>query len=350
MNVRPITDADIDAIAALAAEDEAALFGRAVAHRHGRRARLAHARGSRERLVALRGRRASSSPSRGSSHYDDLGVFVGIVAQGAKGRGLGSADRRDRRSSARGSAAPRASRRSCSSRTPRRRDALRALRLRVRAPLLRDGDRARGRAERAGAAGRIHARELPGRGRAPVLRDARRGVPGSLGAPLDPASSAGGRRSRAPTASIRRSGFSFATATTVAATIRNEPERNGGGYVAALGVARPWRGKGLGRALLLRTFAEFYARGVPRVTLGVDAESPTGATKLYESVGMSIENAARRLREGTDMSFLRAKCPTCKTLTAVAIGPEYECHSCGRTFAAGLVRVPRAWGATSAGG
>src|SRR2546429_7306370 len=44
------------------------------------------------------------------------------------------------------------------------------------------------------------------------------------------------------------------------------------------------------------------------------------------------------------MSFLRAKCPSCRTLTAVAVGPEYECHSCGRTFAAGLVRVPRAWG------
>ena len=44
------------------------------------------------------------------------------------------------------------------------------------------------------------------------------------------------------------------------------------------------------------------------------------------------------------MSVLRAKCPTCRTLTAVAVGPEYECHSCGRTFAAGLVRVPRAWG------
>ena len=49
------------------------------------------------------------------------------------------------------------------------------------------------------------------------------------------------------------------------------------------------------------------------------------------------------------MSFLRAKCPTCKTLTAVAIGPEYECHSCGRTFAAGLVRVPRAWGTDERG-
>jgi arginase family enzyme len=44
------------------------------------------------------------------------------------------------------------------------------------------------------------------------------------------------------------------------------------------------------------------------------------------------------------VSTLRAKCPSCKTLTAVAIGPEYECHSCGRTFAAGLVRVPGAWG------
>ncbi len=31
-------------------------------------------------------------------------------------------------------------------------------------------------------------------------------------------------------------------------------------------------------------------------------------------------------------------------MTAVAIGPEYQCHSCGREFAAGLVRVPRAWG------
>ncbi|HZS23990.1 MAG TPA: arginase family protein [Gaiellaceae bacterium] len=45
------------------------------------------------------------------------------------------------------------------------------------------------------------------------------------------------------------------------------------------------------------------------------------------------------------MSALRARCPSCRTLTAVAIGPDYECHSCGRTFAAGLVRVPRAWGA-----
>ena len=44
------------------------------------------------------------------------------------------------------------------------------------------------------------------------------------------------------------------------------------------------------------------------------------------------------------MSRLRARCPACRTLTAVALGSEYECHACGREFGAGLVRVPRAWG------
>ena len=45
------------------------------------------------------------------------------------------------------------------------------------------------------------------------------------------------------------------------------------------------------------------------------------------------------------MSLLRARCPDCRTLTAVAVDDGYECHRCGRTFSAGLVRVPRAWGA-----
>jgi arginase family enzyme len=44
------------------------------------------------------------------------------------------------------------------------------------------------------------------------------------------------------------------------------------------------------------------------------------------------------------MSRLRAKCPDCNTFTAVALGPGYECHACGREFSAGLVRVPQAWG------
>ena len=44
------------------------------------------------------------------------------------------------------------------------------------------------------------------------------------------------------------------------------------------------------------------------------------------------------------MSALRAKCPDCRTLTAVALDGDYQCHSCGREFAAGLLRVRSAWG------
>lgn len=60
------------------------------------------------------------------------------------------------------------------------------------------------------------------------------------------------------------------------------------GYVATLGVRRPWRKQGLGEALLLHSFAAFRDRGYTRATLGVDASSPTGATRLYQRAGMSV--------------------------------------------------------------
>jgi arginase family enzyme len=49
------------------------------------------------------------------------------------------------------------------------------------------------------------------------------------------------------------------------------------------------------------------------------------------------------------VSALRARCPSCRTFTAVAVGEGYECHSCGSTFAAGIVRVPAAWGSGGEG-
>jgi mycothiol synthase len=72
----------------------------------------------------------------------------------------------------------------------------------------------------------------------------------------------------------------------IVAASRNYLNRNGGGWIDALGVRRAHRGRGLAKALLHRSFGEFYERGLPRVSLGVDAQNPTGATKLYESVGM----------------------------------------------------------------
>ena len=76
----------------------------------------------------------------------------------------------------------------------------------------------------------------------------------------------------------------------VAAYARNEAGRHGGGFVGMLGVRRDWRKRGLGRALLLHSFRMFWARGITRVTLGVDSANPTGATRLYESVGMRVES------------------------------------------------------------
>lgn len=64
--------------------------------------------------------------------------------------------------------------------------------------------------------------------------------------------------------------------------------RSGVGWIGILGVLREWRRRGIGRALLLHSFAEFERRGLPRAGLGVDAQSLTGANRLYESAGMHV--------------------------------------------------------------
>jgi mycothiol synthase len=78
------------------------------------------------------------------------------------------------------------------------------------------------------------------------------------------------------------------------------------GLVDVLGVRRPWRRKGLGLTLLQHAFGEFYRRGTRQVTLGVDSESLTGATRLYERAGMSVlisyDSYEKELRPGIDLS------------------------------------------------
>jgi mycothiol synthase len=60
------------------------------------------------------------------------------------------------------------------------------------------------------------------------------------------------------------------------------------GWVRQLTVRRPWRRQGLGRALLQKAFCEIHQRGNRFASLGVDAASETGATRLYERAGMEI--------------------------------------------------------------
>lgn len=62
--------------------------------------------------------------------------------------------------------------------------------------------------------------------------------------------------------------------------------RMGIGWVRNIGVRRPWRKRGLGQALLLHSFGEYYRRGMRTIGLGVNANNPTGATRLYQRVGM----------------------------------------------------------------
>lgn len=58
------------------------------------------------------------------------------------------------------------------------------------------------------------------------------------------------------------------------------------GWIGTIGVPTRFRGRGIGEALMRWSFAEFLRRGECRVALGVDAQNETGATRLYERLGM----------------------------------------------------------------
>lgn len=60
------------------------------------------------------------------------------------------------------------------------------------------------------------------------------------------------------------------------------------GWVSEVGVVASHRGRGIAATLLRHSFATFANRGRRRVMLNVDSENPTGATALYERVGMRV--------------------------------------------------------------
>jgi ribosomal protein S18 acetylase RimI-like enzyme len=76
--------------------------------------------------------------------------------------------------------------------------------------------------------------------------------------------------------------------------------------VISLGVKRPWRKQGIALAMLHYSFGQFYQRGIRKVGLGVDAQSLTGATRLYERAGMRPARKEalyeKELRPGVELS------------------------------------------------
>ena len=72
----------------------------------------------------------------------------------------------------------------------------------------------------------------------------------------------------------------------VAAVTICDAKRFGMGWIATVAVRSAWRKRGLGLAMLYESFRRFRERGETLAGLGVDAQNPTGATRLYERAGM----------------------------------------------------------------
>jgi mycothiol synthase len=57
------------------------------------------------------------------------------------------------------------------------------------------------------------------------------------------------------------------------------------GYTENISVRRPWRRRGLARALIAASFPLLRARGMTEASLGVDTENVSGALRVYEGCG-----------------------------------------------------------------
>lgn len=60
------------------------------------------------------------------------------------------------------------------------------------------------------------------------------------------------------------------------------------GWLEHISVRRPWRRRGLGQAITAEALRRLRAAGMHEAMLGVDAQSPTGALRLYERLGFQI--------------------------------------------------------------
>lgn len=60
------------------------------------------------------------------------------------------------------------------------------------------------------------------------------------------------------------------------------------GWLGAVFTRRPWRRRGLARALIAESLRRLRQRGMTSATLGVDADNPSGALDLYERLGFEV--------------------------------------------------------------
>ena len=125
----------------------------------------------------------------------------------------------------------------------------------------------------------------PGRSR-PSTSCSRRRSPGTGSTGAAPSTSMRSARSRATTTTRPSAPWPRRTASSRGASLNWWKDSDDWGWIGTIGVPARFRGRGIGEALMRWTFAEFLRRGERRVALGVDAQNETGATRLYERLGM----------------------------------------------------------------
>jgi GNAT superfamily N-acetyltransferase len=67
--------------------------------------------------------------------------------------------------------------------------------------------------------------------------------------------------------------------------LENQTEQRLRGYTEFISVRRPWRRKGLAKALLAESIRMFRDMGMQETALGVDTENPSSALALYHNMG-----------------------------------------------------------------
>ncbi|HSL98071.1 MAG TPA: GNAT family N-acetyltransferase [Candidatus Deferrimicrobiaceae bacterium] len=72
------------------------------------------------------------------------------------------------------------------------------------------------------------------------------------------------------------------------------------GWLASVFTRRPWRRRGVARAVIARSLAALRERGMTSAALGVDADNPNGALGLYEALGFEVEKRATAWRKALE--------------------------------------------------
>lgn len=72
------------------------------------------------------------------------------------------------------------------------------------------------------------------------------------------------------------------------------------GWVENISVRRPWRRRGLARALIAASIRTLREAGMTQGALGVDTENPSGALRVYESCGFVVSRREATYRKPLD--------------------------------------------------